>query len=355
LSTYGIVPIASEGSGVGTHLAVNGVVLETSEEVFARLAVAPTIVTLSLARGDDRPVEVTLSGLPDDEDQYLYLGSYQDWRVIHPGDGGTATVTTVLDEPRVLWVQPTRGTVVISSDPAVPDQCEAARGVREGGTCTFTDDVEGPVEIVGPGQTLDCAGHTITRVGDSGAVGIVLGMPWNDAPPSAPSDTTVRNCVVGVPGEPFATGLLAWGAQNLAVEDCTFVENFDGILAGPGANMRLERNAVVDARRYGISVQGPATTNEIRQNSVMMETGHAQQAIGLRLAGLFAQAVAGETTFCPRPVTATLVADNAVAGGTHGLWLEIATGNELTGNDVDGAERGLFILDEFAWPNPRRT
>jgi hypothetical protein len=70
-----IVPLGSEGSGVGSHLAVNGVVLETSEEVFARLAVAPTIVTLSLARGDDRPVDVTLSGLPDDEDEYLYLAA----------------------------------------------------------------------------------------------------------------------------------------------------------------------------------------------------------------------------------------------------------------------------------------
>jgi hypothetical protein len=125
--------------------------------------------------------------------------------VIHPGDGGTATVATVLEEPRVLWVQPSHSTAVISPDPAVPDECEAVRGVRAGATCTFTEDVEGPVEIVGPGQTLDCAGHTITRVVDSAAVGIVLGVarpggPQPTRPPGGRASTVdsrrskVRTC-----------------------------------------------------------------------------------------------------------------------------------------------------------------
>ena len=67
-STYGLVPLADDVSGVGRHFALNGVMVDTSAEVFARLSVAPTIVTLSLGRGGTAPVDVTISGLPTDAD-----------------------------------------------------------------------------------------------------------------------------------------------------------------------------------------------------------------------------------------------------------------------------------------------
>ena len=325
-STYGLVPLADDTSGVGRHLELNGVVVDTSADVFARLSVAPTIVTLSLGRGGDAPVDVTVSGLPTDSDQYVFLGSYQESRVVRPSDGGRVTVTTTLDEAKFLWVQPGPATILISSD-ELKDQC-AAVGVRVGDTCTLTSDVVGSVEIEGPDQTLDCDGHSIKQdsLKAGSGCGIVAGAPWSPIGTSPPVNTTVRDCVVGgTESDAFGTGLLGWSIEGLRVESSTFVNDRIGIQAGPGTGATIVGNTVTGAQDAGIYIEGPASTNEVRGNHVTMAIGSNAQPTGVRLVGrLFQDDITG--SFLPDPEIQGLRAAFPVGNYLHLAWADGATG-----------------------------
>ncbi|MBI5488798.1 MAG: right-handed parallel beta-helix repeat-containing protein [Deltaproteobacteria bacterium] len=351
-SSYGLVPLADDTSGVGDHLELNGIVVDTSTEVFARLSVAPTIITLSLGRGNDVPVDITLSGLPTDSDQHIFLGSYEESEVIHPADGGTVTVTTTLDAPKVLWVEPGPGTTIISDDPG-KDQCGTV-GVRVGDTCTLTTDVVGSIEIVSDNQTLDCDGHSVTQTvpKPSAGVGIVVGSGWASIGGAAPVNITVRNCTVGGPtwADAFAIGLQGWSIQGLRVENCTFQSDRTGIQVGPGAGATLVGNTITGALDAGIAVVGPANTNDIRDNHVTMATGANIQPTGLRLVGQMYKAPDGG--FLPDPVTNTQATGNVLDGDmTYGMRLSVATGNDVHQNDLVGPKSGLRLDDPDAWPN----
>ncbi|MBI5501924.1 MAG: right-handed parallel beta-helix repeat-containing protein [Deltaproteobacteria bacterium] len=351
-STYGLLPLADETSGVGDHFELNGIVVDTSAEVFARLSVAPTIVTLALGRGDDVPVDVTLVGLPTDTDQYVFLGSYEEFEVVRPADGGTVTVSTTLDAPKVLWVEPGPGTTIISDDPA-KDQCGTV-GVRVGDTCTLTTDVIGAIEIISADQTLDCDGHSVKQTAPkpSAGVGIVVGSQWANIGGSAPVNVTVRNCTVGGAtwDEAFGIGLQGWSVQGLRVENCTFLGDRTGIQVGPGAGATLAGNTITGAFDAGISLVGPANTNDIRDNHVTMASGANVQPSGLQLVGQMYKMPDG--TFLPDPVTTTRVTGNVLDGdSTCGVRLSVATGNEIVENDIVGPSSGLRLDGPDAWPN----
>ncbi|MDI7268430.1 MAG: right-handed parallel beta-helix repeat-containing protein [Myxococcota bacterium] len=365
LSPYGLVADPREVSGVGRRWEANGVVAETDREVYIRLFVSPTMVSIYVDGGRSSSATLTLSGLPADSTHVLAIDGYRETRAITPADRGEVRLPLDLSSPRLLWLQPRAGTVTIGGS---DDECPTV-GVRSGSTCTLTTDVEDHVVIAENGQTLDCAGHAIVpplappEDGGYQLVGAGPGILVSEL-----ADVTVTRCNVGRPGAGFGTGIVVFFSQNVEVSDSVFADNGYGVLVQASSGVRVRDNRVVAQAGSGItaahavsgiSVQDASSTwtwigtarpapVEVFGNTIELPQD-AEKAAGIDLRGAplrFVQDAAGRDAQGLPPV---VVRQNAVTGGGNGVAVADFTDAEIVQNDLDGSRRGLLILDN-GWP-----
>ncbi|MBI5488774.1 MAG: right-handed parallel beta-helix repeat-containing protein [Deltaproteobacteria bacterium] len=353
LSPYGVVADPHEVSGVGRRFESNGVVAETTDEVFGRLFVSPAIVLLYVDGGAAASTNLTLSGLPADETHSLYVGSYEERREITPADAGTVTVVLDLSGPRMVWLQPHAGTVVIGG---LGDEC-ASVGVRDGAVCTLTADIADDVAVVASGEVLDCDGHSITPSPSANGQGI--GINVMSAMNVPMENITIRRCRIGAAGEGFAEGIVVAPVAGLVIEDCVLADNAEGMRVGGASAVVIRDNRITGATVSGIAIQDvaqvtlppdgtPPVSNEIAGNTIELAGG--PKVAGIELRGTAKPFVLENIGPGTPPLPPTRVTDNVVTGGAHGIILASVQDAVIEQNDFDGPLVGLTIL-EGGWPN----
>ncbi len=333
-STYGIVADPREVSGRGVRWEANGITVVSSEEMFGRLYVSPTAVSLFVGGEAAGPVAISFGGLPTDGEHQMYVDGYSVHRVVRPADGGTVSLTVDGTVPHYLWLQPRPGTTVIGGP---RDQCPTV-GVRVGDACTLTSDIVGAVTIEAPDQVLDCAGRRIRQThADRGTgIGIFAGAF------ARPLDgIRIRNCVVGGAGAYFFQGVNVAGTADTEVADSVFEHNDLGIYVQASTGTRILRNRFEGRGGYTIQLYEGAARGEVSGNRVDLSGGIRQVAV--LLDGMIAQTGL-------RPTTGFVVSGNRVRGGDIGIGFLGAQGNDVHGNDVDGSTWGVWIGPD-GWPN----
>lgn len=333
-STYGIVPDPRETEGTGTRWEANGVVAETSTDAWGRLYVSPAAISMFVQADAAGPMTLTLSGLPTDEANHLYVDGYGTHVVVAPSAGGVATVELDSARPHFLWVQPGPGTTFLGG---AGDQCHLV-GVRAGNTCTLTRDVVGAISIEAAGQELDCAGHRITQDPFKPESGIGVLVSAFQRPIS---NVAIRNCRIGAPGLGFFQAVDVVGAPGVEIADSVFEDNMLGIYLQAANGARLLGNRFEGAGNYAIQVYEGSTDGVISDNRVEFAGGIEPGAIVLK-----GGKPGSSTNFTSR----ISVRDNRIVGGTLGIGLVAAKDNELTGNEIDGAARALWLGPD-GWPN----
>ncbi|MDI7268640.1 MAG: NosD domain-containing protein, partial [Myxococcota bacterium] len=323
-SIYGLVPEPRIAAGIGTRLEANGITVEATASVYGRLVVSAYSLSLYVERDATDAVSVTFTGPPTDAENYAYVRSYAEERVLTPADGGTMTFSLDLREPAIIWFQPVPGTTFIGG---AGDECVPPVGVRVGDVCRLTSDVIGSVELVA--GTLDCDGHAIRQaLTDRGmGTGIFVG----------PNATTpvIRNCTIGGTDAQFGNGIVAFRTDGLMATDNRLEDNTVGIVLQSATSSNVARNTVTGPSYWAITLWDRAAGNEVAQNSIAV--GYD----GVTLDGLVND---------PTANTANRVIGNTIVGGTGGVLLAHAQGNELTGNNREGGVNGITATGD-AWPN----
>ena len=357
LSPYGLVADPREVSGVGRRLEANGIVAETTDEVYARLFVSPTIVTLYVDGGAAGTTQLTLSGLPTDENHVMYVDGHEDMRTVGPADGGSVTVDLDRAEPHLLWLQEQASTVLIGGP---YDGCAAVGSWTNPTTCTLSTDVADNVVIAQSGVTLDCDGHSITPPNKPPpAVGEVLADQGAGILISKIHDVVVRECHVGRPGAGFGIGIWVYYTDGADIADNVLTENVQGIVSQVSTGVVVHDNQVTDSWVSGIAIQDLASVTaenlppplpqvEVWGNTISQTADSKSTAIDVRgtPANFINEAVGVATNGLP-PIT---VHDNVVTGGGNAITLANVLDADVQQNDLDGPERGLLILDR-GWPN----
>ena len=357
LSPYGLVADPREVTGVGRTLESNGIVAVTADDVYGRLFVSSTIVTLYIDGGTVRSTRLTLSGLPTDESHVLYVDGIADMRTIVPADGGTVTVDLDLSSPRLLWLQEVASTVIIGGP---DDECATVGTWTDATTCTLTMDVMDNLVVAQAGVTLDCDGHQITPPQKPPpAISEILVDQSAGIMVSKIQDVAVRRCNVGRSGEGFGIGIWVYYSTNVEVADCVLTENMQGIVVEASTGARLHENQVRGSWVSGIAVQDlptktvdevppPLPSHEISGNTIEMGLDSKSTGIDLRGSPVrFMSGVSGAPTNGLPPLT---VHDNVVSGGGNAVTLASVADAEIRRNDLDDPVRGLLILDD-GWPN----
>ncbi len=347
-----------EVTGVGRRFEANGVVAETADEVYARLLSSSTFASMYVDGGTVRSTDLVLSGLPADGEYALVVNDFQNVHRLRPSDGGVARLRLDLSSPKLIWLEPTGGTLVIGGS---EDEC-AAVGVRDGATCTLTADVSDNVVIAEDGQTLDCAGHAIVppAAWPGWGVGVLV---------SQVQGVTVRDCRVGRAGFGFGVGVQIYLARDVEVSASTLTDNLQGVVVQASSGVRVTGNTIGGEMISGIAVQDVAAKTlleealplagiEISGNTIDLpaEPGEpdpamvAKKAAGIELRGTLAKFVSAVVADGTPGLAPSTVRDNVVRGGGNGIVLAGIRDAEITGNDLEGNERGLLILDD-GWPN----
>jgi hypothetical protein len=357
LSPYGIVADPREVSGVGRRLEANGIVAETTDEVYARLFVSPTIVTLYVDGGAAGTTQLTLSGLPTDEDHVLYVDDHDGMRTITPADGGTVTVDLDRAEPHQLWLQEHASTVVIGGP---SDACATVGIWTDPTTCTLSADVADNVVIAQSGVTLDCDGHSIIPpLKPPPAVGEVLAAQGAGILISKIHDVVVRECHVGRAGAGFGIGIWVYFTDGADIADNVLSENVQGIVSQVSTGVVVHDNQVQDSWVSGIAIQDLASVTaenlppplpqvEVWGNTISQTADSKSTAIDVRgTPAKFINDAVGVATNGLPPIT---VHDNVVTGGGNAITLASVLDVDVQENDFDSPERGLLILDG-GWPS----
>ncbi|MBI5487114.1 MAG: right-handed parallel beta-helix repeat-containing protein [Deltaproteobacteria bacterium] len=357
LSPYGLVADPREVSGVGRRLEANGIVVETTDDVYARLFVSPTIVTFYVDGGAAGTTQLTLSGLPTDEDHVLYVDDHDDMRTIGPADGGSVTVDLDRSEPHQLWLQEHASTVLIGGP---NDACATVGSWTDPTTCTLTADVADNVVIAQSGVTLDCDGHSITPpVKPPPAMGEVLADQGAGILISKIHDVGVRECHVGGTGAGFGIGIWVYYTDGADIAGNVLTENVQGIVAQVSTGVVVHDNQVSDSWVSGIAIQDLATATaenlppplpqvEVWGNTISQTADSKSTAIDVRgTPAKFINDAVGVATNGLPPVT---VHDNVVTGGGNAITLANVLDADVQQNDLDGPERGLLILGG-GWPS----
>ncbi|MBI4917342.1 MAG: right-handed parallel beta-helix repeat-containing protein [Acidobacteria bacterium] len=357
LSPYGLVADPREVSGVGRRLEANGIVAETTDEVYARLFVSPTIVTLYVDGGAAGTTQLTLSGLPTDEDHVLYVDDHDGMRTIGPADGGSVTVDLDRTEPHLLWLQQQPSTVQIGGP---YDACATIGSWTDPTTCTLSTDVADNVVIAQSGVTLDCDGHSITPpLKPPPSLGEVLADQGAGILISKIHDVGVRECHVGRPGAGFGIGIWVYYTDGADIADNVLTENVQGIVSQVSTGVVVHDNQVQDSWVSGVAIQDLASVTaenlppplpqvEVWGNTISQTADSKSTAIDVRgtPASFINEAVGVATNGLP-PIT---VHDNVVSGGGNAITLANVLDADVQQNDFDGPERGLLILDG-GWPS----
>jgi hypothetical protein len=185
-SPYGLVPEPGVSSDRGTIFEVNAVVARTADPVYGRLFVSPYFISFYAEADAADGTTLTISGLPVEGEHHVYVGTYDDHRILAPADGGEITLPLGLTSPALVWIQPQPGTIVIGGGPGV-DEC-ASYGERTGDVCTLSTDITGNIEL--RGGTLDCSGHSISQPAAYAGSGIGILVP------PGISGTVIEHCAV---------------------------------------------------------------------------------------------------------------------------------------------------------------
>jgi hypothetical protein len=330
-STYGVVPDPAELNEVGTLFEVNGISILASEDVYMRLSVTPELVTASLSEKPGSTVVLTLDGLPSEGTHYIYVNDHDD---VRPVSGTTTTIALALDEPQFFWIQPFLSTVHIGGP---SDECSTV-GLREGNVCTLTTDIIGEVSIDADDQILDCADHYIMQ--DASWPGTGLGILVSHR-----QNVTVRNCNVGVTGQGFGTGIFFFHSGYGTIHGCDFEDNDSSIGLNNTSFSEVYDNTVGGGNeRVGISMTDDTHDNEIFENRFVM--GIPLKSMGIWHSGGYV--VGPEPIFVP--VENNSVYDNEVESPGNGIGFDLATDNEVYGNEFRADEREILI-EVGGWPN----
>ena len=319
-SSYGIVPEPGEINGIGMEFELNGITLQSSEEIYARLKVTPDIIRIYLAEEPGKNVTLTLSGLPEGEEHFLYVNNYD---TVHSVTEGSIELSLDLDKIYVLWVQQFQGTVSIWGE---GDDCEWPLGERSGNTCTLLNNIEGNVSIDADDQVLDCAGHNITP-GD-GAIGVLV---------SEKSNVELRNCTIGEPGNGYSIGFEVIDSDHVTITSCDFVDNDYAIAFEPASLSTVEFTTISgSASTVGLFIIEGSSDNEIHDN--VIETPAVTYSCGMHFWG-------GVVYACDN-----LIYDNEIQSSEEGIKFDTAIDNELYGNTIEAGTNGISLEAE-SWPN----
>ena len=322
-STYGLVPEPRVTTGVGTRLEANGITVDVSAPVYGRLVVSAYSLSLYLEREATDDVSVTFTGLPVDEDNYAYVRSYADERVLTPADAGTMTFAVDLREPAIIWFQPVPSTTFIGGS---ADEC-ATVGVRVGDVCRLTSDVTGSVELVT--GTLDCDRHVIRQAFADRGMGTGIFVGPNAAAP------VIRDCTIGGTDVQFGNGILGFRTDGLVATDNRSEDNAVGVVLQSATSSNVARNIITGPSYWAIALWDACAENEVSANSISVGQD------GVTLDGLVND---------PAANTGNVVHDNSISGGTGGILLSKAQGNEVRENDREGGSSGIAIFPA-GWPN----
>ena len=326
-SIYGLVPEPEMVSGKGTHFEANGVVADTDVSVYGRLLVSPTLVSFSAEKDEAVLVNLTLSGLPADEEHHVYVNTYGEHHVLSPGDGGAITVPLDLTTYSALvWVQPEEGSIIIGGD---DDQCEFPIGQRTGDVCELLDDLENNIELFS--GTLDCAGYSITLPAAQNGMGFGILIP-----PIGEDGIVVENCTIGDIGKGFGNGIQAVGKDTLVLNNNVLIDNTAmGISLKNCTNSYVTGNDISGISYWGIVVDDSSSGNEVAENIIDVDN------TGILISGLYS---------APLSATDNRILDNTVSGAAGGIILSSANDNLITGNDISEVGTALLI-GSGGWPN----
>jgi hypothetical protein len=332
-STYGVVPDPREVDGRGTRWEANGVVVQSSREMFGRLFVSPTAVSMFVEPGGVPSVSLDFAGLPTDEANHLYVDDYSTHIIVEPSAGGVARVSVDGSEPHYLWLQPSPGTVLIGG-PA--DGC-AAVGVRTGDTCTLTTDVFDGVSIEAARQVLDCAGHRIRQAPVKGGTSIGILVSGFQRPMD---HVKIRNCVVGGAGVGFFQAIDVANAPDVEIADSVFEDNMLGIYVQKTARPRVFRNSFSGGGNYALQFYDGTTDGEIANNRIAIAGGIQPTAMMFK---------GGDPAIGGTPVDRMSVHGNSITGGDIGMRFIAATDQAITENEIAGAGHAIW-LGTGGWP-----
>jgi hypothetical protein len=322
---YGTSPEPDEINEVNTLFEVNGISLQASEEIYARLSVTPEFIMTYVGEKPGSTIDLTIGGLPSGEEHYVYVDTHDEYLSTTTG---SITLSLDLNAARLIWVQPFLSTIYIGG---VSDQCSIV-GIRDGDTCTLTTDVIGTVEIAGDNQILDCDLHYIIQdSGGSGSgIGVLIGNKQN---------VEVRDCKIGLTGQSFGPGVFSWHSDNVTVSGSDFESNDSNIALSASSFCHVFDNVIFGSNaRVGIGMTDDSHDNEVYDNDVTVEV--LPDAMGIWHSG---------------GVPPTLAHDNLIYGNTirsssSGIGFRNATDNEVYGNTIYADANELFI-QESGWPN----
>jgi hypothetical protein len=271
-STYGVVASPADVAHHGTRWEANGIVATASAPAFARLFVSPTAIGFYVSAAGVSELNVGFSGLPTDEPNYLYLDSHDELRLLTPADGGVLSLQLDGTREHYLWMQPQPGTLRLGDAPGISDECPSV-GVREGNTCRLTQDVEGELQFVAPGQVLDCDGHRISQHFQARGTGIGVLIHQDQ--------TTLRNCVLGGEDAGYWQAVVSYGCEGTRVEECQLEGSAVGVslLSTVGPEVLSSELSV---ENLGIEVWGTgATEARLSGNRIFL----GSRAVGIELRG----------------------------------------------------------------------
>ncbi len=152
-----------------------------------------------------------------------------------------------------------------------------AHAVSCGDTVTGTVIMAAPLDcpaghglLVGPGATLDCAGHSISGRHQSGQYGIYL----RDI-----GDAVVRNCTV----QSFEVGIRLRGTTNASVQNSAAEANtrYGLEITGNSTGARIQGNTIAYNGDEGIHVSGPTDRDALHHIAGNMVEGNAKEGIYL--------------------------------------------------------------------------
>jgi len=174
--------------GIGRYFEVKDgeyldISLESSEEIRVILESVPKVINLDIESVNEsvNSTELVIKGLEANKTYYKYQDGFVDEIVFVSDENGAYTWEQDLFENHHIWIQETKGTIVITED-------------------TILDsDITGSVQIGADNITLDCSGYKIT--GSSGSYGIYSNNREN---------VVVKNCIVSK----FITGIYFYETNN---------------------------------------------------------------------------------------------------------------------------------------------
>ena len=312
----------------GTDFNVSGsdylnVSIHSSKEVSLSVLSIPKIILIEISKNEvssaerksDSKTKIEISNLAPDTVYYKYEDNYHNRAEFRTDKDGKYDYTQDISASHVVFIQPTRSTKFISDDATGGDCQSIGNWDNATNTCTLTTNLTETVQIDDDNIILDGDNHTLTG-SDTGS-GVYI---------YEHNGVTVKNLNISH----FSFGIRTYDSNGNHIDYNTLSNNHVAISSTFSGGTTVYKN-IISNNNYGISWGGDPsdnrTLNTINENTISNTHYHA---ISISYSDI------------------NNILDNPLTDNGFGIGLYYSSGNEVTGNSIIRAYKGIDLGVDYA-------